>query len=195
MSAQRVMAVPRPRGAQLRKGVVDFRHGDRALRDVHQLMNIAAIKTDDIILGMNRNAVAITVRQRRGNDGPHGRLSETRDAVHRLFDLPGLEFQLMRVADVLIAATAATPKIRARRFDPLGRCFQHFEQLCFGELFFLADDLRRDALAIDRERNEDSLARIARDAFPPKATSWMVRSTVRTAADSTVGGAFVPRHC
>ena len=165
VGAQRVMAVARPGRAQLRERVVHFRHRDRALRDIHQLVNIAPVKTDDVILRMDGDPVPIAVGQRRRNDGAHRRIAETSDAAHRLFDLAGLEFELVVVADVLIAAAAAASEVRAGRGDAFGRWLQDLDQFRFGELLFLPDDFRRDALAIDRKGNEDGFAGIARHAF------------------------------
>ena len=71
----------------------------------------------------------------------------------------------MLVIDVLVTASAASTEVRAFRKLAMGRRLEHFDQFAFGELLFLAHDFRRDALAIDRERNEDSLAVISRDAF------------------------------
>ena len=74
----------------------------------------------------------------------------------------------MRVADVLVTAAAASAEVGTFRLDAMGRRLEHFDQFAFGELLFLAHDRGRDALAIDRERDEDSFAFIARDAFAAK---------------------------
>jgi hypothetical protein len=45
------------------------------------------------------------------------------------------------------------------------RGLEQFDQFTFGELFFLAHDFGCDALAVDRERNEDRFAFSACDTF------------------------------
>jgi hypothetical protein len=69
---------------------------------------------------------------------------------------------------VLIGATAATSEIRARRFNAMQRRFFNFDQLGFGELFLLADDLGRNEFAFDYVRNENRLALLPADAFAAK---------------------------
>ena len=41
MGAQSVMAIRWPACAKLREGVINLRHGDRTLGDVHEFVNIA----------------------------------------------------------------------------------------------------------------------------------------------------------
>src|SRR2546423_3605635 len=118
MGAQSVMAVGRPGRAQPRKGGVNFRHRDRAFRDVHELVNIATKKADDAVLGVNGDAVSIGVWKRRRHDRTHGRLAETRDASHGLFDLLLFQFQLSRVVELLVTASAATAEKGTRAPAP-----------------------------------------------------------------------------
>src|SRR5207245_6659781 len=86
------------------------------------------------------------------------------DTAERLLNLAPFQFELMRVFDVLVTTAAAAAEVRAGRRGALRRSFQNFVELCFGELFFLANNSRADALAIDREWNEDNLAVCAADA-------------------------------
>src|SRR4051812_45599260 len=74
----------------------------------------------------------------------------------------------MSVINVLITTASASSKVGALGNSSLGRGVQHLSQLRFGKLLLLARDLRGDAVAIDRERNEDRFAVIARDAFAAK---------------------------
>jgi hypothetical protein len=85
-----------------------------------------------------------------------------------LFDLARFDLELVRIIDVLISAAAATAEIRAARLNAVRRRFENFEQSRFRELFFLAHDPRRDALATDRERNENGLALMSRDSAAAK---------------------------
>ena len=81
------------------------------------------------------------------------------------------------------------------------------DQLAFGELLFLAHDFRGDALAIDRERNEDRFPFIARDAFATKSDIFDFelnrahRATVAAACRPTqmsatvsLAGAYAPER-
>src|SRR5438876_3557984 len=135
------------------------------MRDVHQLMNVAPIESDDIVFRMDGDAIAIRVRERRRDHRPHGWLCDATDPPHRLLYLSRLQFELMRIADVLIAAPAASTEVRTFGRDALRRSLPHFDQFAFGKLLFLPRDFCRDALALDREWNKDRFAFIARDAF------------------------------
>ena len=75
----------------------------------------------------------------------------------------------MLVADVLVTTAAASPEVGTFGCNALRRRIDHFDQFRFGELFFLADDFRRNALTVDRKRNEDGLAFIARDPLAAKS--------------------------
>jgi len=46
---------------------------------------------------------------------------EFSDAAERLLDLRGFDRELPRIGDVLVAASAATPEIRARRSNAIRR--------------------------------------------------------------------------
>ena len=75
----------------------------------------------------------------------------------------------MPVADVLVNTATASSEVRTLGCDAMRRRIEQFDQFSFGELLFLAHDFRRDAFAVDRERNEDRLAFIARDTFAAKS--------------------------
>src|SRR5712671_255547 len=169
MRAQGVMAVAHPRRAQLGEGIVYLRHRDGTPFDVHQLMNIAPVKPIDLILRMDCDSVPLSIRQRRWDHWPHWRFSEAADASHRLLDLSRLCFQLVGITHMLVTASAAPAKVWTLRWHALRRRVDQFNQFGFGELLFLPRDFRRDALALDRERNEDGFAFVARDTFPTKS--------------------------
>jgi hypothetical protein len=128
-------------------------------------MNVAPKKAHDVILRVHGDAVPITVGQRRGDHGLHRWLPEATDATHRLLDLFCFEFQLVRVADVLVTAAAAAPEVWALGFGTFRRRFEHLDQFAFSKLLLLAHNPGRDPFAIDGKRNEDSFTFIARDAF------------------------------
>jgi hypothetical protein len=114
---------------------------------------------------MNGDAIAISVGKRRGDHWPHRNAFEFSDSLKNIADLARFNLELVRVIDVLIGATAAATEIWARRLDPMPRSFAKIDNFGFGELFFLAGDFCRDQFAVDRERNENSLAIFARDSL------------------------------
>src|SRR5437762_11676365 len=71
----------------------------------------------------------------------------------------------MFVIDVLISGSAAAANVRTWRLDLIGRPLPHIDKFALGELFFLADDLRRDELALNRKRNKNGLAVVTSDSF------------------------------
>ena len=117
---------------------------------------------------MNRDAVAMSVRFRRRDDRSQRNIFKLADSLKNVAHLPPFNRQLVFVAYVLVGASAALAKIRALRCDAMRGAFPNFHQFRLGELLFLAHDCRRDALALDRERNEDRFAFIARDPFAAK---------------------------
>ena len=72
MRAQSVMAIAHSLGAQLSERVIYLGHRDRAALDVHQLVNVAPIKADDIVLRVDRDPVPIAVGQGEGTMGRIG---------------------------------------------------------------------------------------------------------------------------
>ena len=76
--------------------------------------------------------------------------------------------QLVLVLHVLVTAAAAATEIRAAGLDPVRRRFAHPDEFGLGEGFLLPNDARRDAFALDRERNEDRFAIGAPHAFAAK---------------------------
>ena len=83
-----------------------------------------------------------------------------------MFHLAPFDLKLVCVADVLICTPATSTEVRTLRLYPIRRRFEHVDQFCFRELLFLTNNSRRDAFAIDRERNEYRFAFVARDAAP-----------------------------
>ena len=129
-------------------------------------MRVAPKISDDAVLGMNGDAIAISISKRRGDDWPHRNAFEFSDSLKNVADLARFNLELMRVIDVLIGATAALAEVRARRLDSMGRPFAKIDHLGLGELFFLAGDFCGNQFAIDRERNENGLAVVPRDSLP-----------------------------
>src|SRR5207249_7569443 len=72
----------------------------------------------------------------------------------------------MFVVDVLVCASAAAAKIGALRCDAMWGAFLNFHQLRLGELFFLAQALRRNEFGLNGVRNEGSLTLLAPHPFP-----------------------------
>ena len=118
---------------------------------------------------MNGDAIAITIGRRRGDDWPHWNIGEFSDATQDIANLTEFKRQLMLVIDVLVTASAASTEVRTRRLDPMRRGFDKIDKLGLGELFFFSNDFRRHAFAVDRERNENSLAVVSPDAFSAKS--------------------------
>lgn len=159
------MTIANSLGSQFRQFAVHFIHRDRASLDVDQPMRVAAKISDDAVLSMNGDSVAISVFKGRGDHRPHRNIFEFSDSLKNVADLARFYLDLMRVIEVLIGATAAAAEIWARRLDPMRRPFAKIDNLGFGELFFLSGDLCRDQFAIDRERNENGLAVFPRDSL------------------------------
>ena len=168
LRAQGVVTVARAPGAERGQLVVHRGFGDRAAFDVDQPMRVVPEKTDDAVLDVDRDAVAIFVLLRRRNDWTQGRLAKFSDAPQRLLDLTRFPVQLMLVAHVLIAASAAAPEIGTARRCALRRGFEHPDEFCLRERFLFPNDSGRDPLALDRERNKDRLALSPPNAFAAK---------------------------
>ena len=83
-------------------------------------MGIVAEKSDDAVLDMDGDAVAIFVILGRRNDRTQRRFAEFADALQGLPDLARFPMELMLVTHVLVTAAAAPREIRAWRRDALG---------------------------------------------------------------------------
>src|SRR5436190_3267582 len=188
------MPVARSGGAQLGESLVDFRSGDRTALDIDQLMDVAPVEPDNAVFGVDGNAVAITVGQRREDHRMHGRLRQAADPSHRLFDLFRLQFQLVLVADMLVSTAPASSEVWASGSYATRRRIEEFNQFAFGKLLFFADDFRGDALALDRKRNKDRFAFIPADPLAAKRDIFDLDFHLSHGADSNVEGAFAPRH-
>jgi hypothetical protein len=90
------------------------------------------------------------------------------DAPQRFVNLARFDFELMLVTDVLVDATAASSEVRTFWRNAMRRRIEQFVQLGFGKMLFLANDMRRNAFAINRVRKEDRFAAFASDAFAAK---------------------------
>ena len=128
-------------------------------------MGIATKVTDYSVLGVNRDPIAIGVWQRRGDNRTQPEVLELSDSLQEVADLAGFNFELVRVIDVLISATAATSEVRAGRLNPMRRRFAEIDNFSFGQLFFLARDSGGNKFAINGERNENYLSVFTSDTF------------------------------
>ena len=162
--AERVVAFENGFSAESAQRFVDGWCGDSTVFDVEQFVAITSVKSDGILVDMNADAVAKAVFMRRGDDRAHRDMREFSDAAKGLLDLPGFDFKLMRVADVLIAAAAAASKIRAFRRDAMRRGFFDGKKFAVSEGFFLFGNARGDFFAVDGERDEDDFSVVAGDA-------------------------------
>src|SRR5262249_50314858 len=149
------MSVPNLARPELREFAIHFLHCDWAALDVYQTTGVTPEISDDAVLGMNGNPIAITVLTRRGDDWPHRNFFYFADSLENIADLARFNFELMRVIDVLISAAAAAAEIRARRFNAMGRAVRKIDNPSFGELVLPAGDFRRGQLARQwcKERN------------------------------------------
>jgi hypothetical protein len=88
--AQRVMTVANSPRAQLSEGRVDLWHRDRAALDIHEFVNIAPVKTNNVVLRVDSDSIPVMIRQRRGDHGAHGGFGYPPDPPHRLLNLARL---------------------------------------------------------------------------------------------------------
>ena len=159
------MAVRHIVRAQLRELAIHFIHRDRAALDIDQTMRIAPEISDEAVLGVNSNAVAIGIFPGRGDDRAHWNVLEFSDAAQNIVNLVRFSLELVRVSDVLICATTTTSEVRAGRINSMRRTLSKIDNLRFSELLFLANNFRRDQFAVDCERNENRFAIVARNSF------------------------------
>ncbi len=105
--------------AQSRQFAIDFVGCDRAALDVDQTMRIAPKKTDHAILDVDRDPIAVTVGERRGDNRPERDLVELADPLENIADLSPLDGELVFIIDVLIGAAATTSEIGTLRRDSM----------------------------------------------------------------------------
>jgi hypothetical protein len=132
-------------------------------------MRVAPEISNDAVLGMNGDPIAVSVFERRGDDRSHRDVFEFSDSPKNVSDLTRFDFELMRVIDVLISAAATFPEVRTMRLDSMRRTSFKIDNLRFGKLLFLANDFCRNQFTLDREWNENGLPVFARDAFPAES--------------------------
>jgi hypothetical protein len=147
---------------------IDFIHRDRATLNVDQTMRIALEISDDAIFGVDGDAITVAVWKGRGDDSAQRDIFQFSNSSENVADLARFDFELMRVVDMLVSAAAAASEISTRRLDSMRRVLAKIDNVRLRELFLLADDFRRDQLAVDCERNKNRLAVFARDAFAAK---------------------------
>ena len=90
------------------------------MRDRDQLVRAVREKSRAAVHHMHADAVAVAEGVRGGDDRAHRDVREFAHAPEGLLDLRGLDRELPRVGDVLVAASAAAPEIRASRRDAIG---------------------------------------------------------------------------
>src|SRR5438132_14417914 len=100
--------------SQLRQFAIHFVHRDWAALDVNQAMRIAAKISDDAVLGMNGDAIAVSVLKRRGDNWPDRNIFNFSDSLNNVADLTRFNLELVRVIDVLIGVTTAATDVRTR---------------------------------------------------------------------------------
>ena len=113
------MSVRNIAGTQISELAIHLVHGDRATFNVNQPMRVASKVSDHSILGVNSDAVSISILRRRGDDRTERDVFNFADALQHVADLARFDFELMRIIDMLIGASAATAEVRARRLHPL----------------------------------------------------------------------------
>src|SRR3954451_2734938 len=121
-------------------------------------MRIAPKKTDDAILRVHGDAVAIRVLPRRRDYRTHGNILQFADSLERVAHLSPFNLKLMLVMHVLISTAAASAEIWALWRDAIWRTLVNVDQLCFSELLLFPDDFSRNQLLLNRVRNKDSFA-------------------------------------
>src|SRR5262249_27709474 len=109
------MSIARISSTQIREGPIHFVARNRATLDVDQAVRIAPKKSDDPILRMNGDAIAIFVLFRRRDDRSKRNICEFADPPENIAHLARFNRQLMFVVDVLVGASAATAKIGTLR--------------------------------------------------------------------------------
>src|SRR6266567_4118187 len=101
-------------------------------------MRIAPEKADHAVLRVHCDAIAVCVLLGRRDDRSHRNVLEFADSLERVTNLSPFNRKLMFVVNVLISASATAAEIGTLWFHTIRRALLYFDQLCFGELFFLA---------------------------------------------------------
>src|ERR1044071_1643858 len=103
-------------------------------------MGAMAKKADRPVVDVHRNPVAILVVPRRRNNRTQRRLGNFADSFQSLCDLTRLPMQLVFIGNVLLAASAAAPKVWTQRLGPIRRGFSQADELRFGTRFLFPHD-------------------------------------------------------
>ena len=143
------------------QGGVDFRHGDRALRDVDDPAAAAVRQEADLAdhavlrpVEVRGDFRAVVPELRRGNAGLHREL-DAGHVLQQLADLAGLPRELGRVGQVLVLAAAAGPEQRAAGLHAVRRGLEHLDQVGVGAVLVVAENAGLHELAGQAERHED----------------------------------------
>src|SRR6266404_4084144 len=132
-------------------------------------MRVAPEKTDHAILRVHSDSIAISILLLRRNDRSHWNVLEFADSLESVTNLSPFNRELMFVANVLVGAASAPAKVGTLRFHTIRRALLYLDQLRFGELFFLAQDLGGNDLAFDGVRHKYGLPLLASDALPAES--------------------------
>src|SRR5438874_6327889 len=154
--------------AQLPQCAIDLLARDRTALDINQTMRIAPEKTDDAVLRVHGDAIAVCVRPRRGDNRTHGNILYFADSLKRVAQLSPFNRKLVLVIDVLIRAAAASAEIWALWRDAIRRTPLNFHQLCFRELLLFPHDFGGNDFAFNGVRNKDGFALLPSDAISAK---------------------------
>jgi hypothetical protein len=128
-------------------------------------MRIASEKTDDTVLCVHGNAVAIPVLPGRGDSRPNGNILQFAYSLERIAHLSPFHRNLGFVIDMLIRAAAASTEIWASWNNPMRGTLLNLDQVCFGKPRFFPDDFRRNKFALNRVRNKDHFPLFPRNTF------------------------------
>ena len=132
-------------------------------------MGIATKISDDAGVSVNRNPISIPVLKRRGDHWTHGHVFEFPNSLENIANLARFDLELVGVVDVLVGTAATSAEIWARSLHAVRRRMFEIDNFGFSELFLLADDFCQDTFAVDRERNKNGFALIARDSLSAKS--------------------------
>jgi hypothetical protein len=121
--------------------------GERAFGDIHELVGFAVVKSDPLMIDVDRDAVSVGPLAGRGEHGIHRGIRDFCHAAEEIADLGGFDFELEIVSGVLEGATAALAIDRALWRHPAGRGLKNPDDLGLGVVFLFLRDPRENAFA------------------------------------------------
>mgnify|MGYP001316492776 CR=1 FL=1 len=120
---------------------------------------------------MKFRPVPVAEGKRRGKDRLHRGFGDPADPSKDFRRLRLLESELPFVAELLVAASAASPVRGTARFDPVGRRLQDPQRSSAGEGLLDLEDLHFRQIARHGERDEDDLPVDPSDALAAEGRS------------------------